>query len=273
MKKILIATSLCAGVLLGASTIHAAPVLNNTDIATDGSVTFKIKENPDEEGEIHTPDEEGEDPEIIELPGEGSHGKGNLRIQFVPHFKFVDVNEITAKQTTSNVKVLSYNIAGSASDKKAIAPFVQVTDERGLVGNNAKWTLQVTATPFTAKDASIPGGSDILENCQILLNDSTLTQDYGTSLEAADLVTGQGASSVIGTDSTSAATTVLATKTAQSTNGKQISNVFHKDYKKDQTTYVDEQTTGVQFVKPAGKAPISNVEYKSTLKWSLVTGP
>lgn len=272
MKKTLMVTlGLCATLLVGVSA-SAAPVANNTDIKTDGSVKFTPDTDPLKEGDVHTPNEKDDGAvEVIQLPGQGAQGTGPLRIQFVPNLKFADAT-LSAKEVTSPVKVLEYNLKGEVTKKK-IAPFVQVSDERGKVGASAAWTMTVKATPFTAVDANGPGVSDVLPNSKIILNDSTLTMDYGTSAKASDLVTGPATNKrEILTDGTTL-TTVMETKAGQSTNGTQVSNVFHSGYEKDVTTYTGDTTTGVTFVKPEGKSPIKDVEYKSVLTWSLTDAP
>ncbi|MBP1039421.1 WxL domain-containing protein [Vagococcus sp. BWB3-3] len=263
MKKMTGLFSLCAVALLVAPTALAAPVLNNEDLATEGSVKFIKDTDQNKTGTINQPDETGQIPGVIELPGEGNSGKGLLRIQFVPNFKFGTKEGISAARTEMPVKLLEYNKEGSAT-KENIAPFVQVTDERGLDGAAAKWELTVKATPFTA---DVAGGTDVLANCKIILKQSTLTMDYKTSAEAGTFVTGQAANAEIITDNATS-TKVLGTALNKSTNGFQASNVFYDGYQKDKT-YTESTTSGVTFIKEAGQAPIENAEYKSTLKWTL----
>lgn len=268
MKKLtaLIGLSLCAAFLLGTDTVFAAEA---DSVTTDGTIKFTPDTDPENKGDIHKPNEGEGDPEIIELPGEGAQGKGNLRIQFVPNFNFGTHEKIEAGAVTETVNLLKYNNKGETA-KNDIAPFVQVSDERGKTGAAANWQLSVKASPFTANLGS--GKTDILTNCEIRLNQSTLTMDYKDSSEAEKLVDGQNpAASSIKADGTQTIE-VLKTKPDQSTNGYQISNVFDDSYIKNKT-YSEEKIAGVQFYKPAGQAPLDNVDYKSILTWTLTTAP
>lgn len=255
-------------VLLGVQTSQAATVAPGNDkIPTNGTITFNPNTTPTELGEVHQPDELGETPSVIELENQGSQGSGNLRIQFVPDFKFGSHDKITAGAVTETVTLMDYHKKGE-STKSKIAPFVQVTDERGKAGDDAYWTLSVVATPFTAEIA--PGKTDVLANCEIQLNESTLTMDYKTSQEAASFIQGQAADASIKADGTQVVE-VLKTVSGQSTNGTNVSNVFLNNYTKDMT-YASIKNSGVTFYKPAGQAPLENVEYTSTLNWTLTTG-
>lgn len=270
MKKTILAAGICALVLAGGSTVMAAE--ETTSLTTEGKVQFTPA--GDITGEIHTPDEDGkedDEPEVIELPGQGMGGKGAIRIQFVPNL-FFKSEESKAARSVSNVNVLKYNLKGEV-DKSDIAPFVQVSDGRGLTGDAAKWDLTVKATPFTATKAELPGGKHVLENSTIVFGGSTLTSDYMTSAKAAERIEGQEASAKTGlaTDGT-ASVSVMKTRGSGDTNGYQVSNVFHDDYEKGATTYTDGNTSGIQFVKPSGIAPYTGVDYTSTLTWTLTSG-
>ncbi|MBP1040218.1 WxL domain-containing protein [Vagococcus sp. BWB3-3] len=271
MKKTILAVGICALVLAGGSTVKAAE--ETSSLNTEGKVQFSpVGDNTT--GEIHTPDEdgeEGEDPEVIQLPGQGASGKGALRIQFVPNL-FFRTEESKAARSVSNANVLKYNLEGE-TNKSDIAPFVQVSDGRGLTGEAAKWELTVKATPFTATGEDLPEGEHVLTNSTIVFGGSTLTSDYMTSAKAAERITGQEASAKTGlaTDGT-ASVSVMKTQAGKDTNGYQVSNVFHDGYEKGATTYADGNTSGVQFVKPAGIAPYTGIDYTSTLTWTLTSG-
>ncbi|MBP1040080.1 WxL domain-containing protein [Vagococcus sp. BWB3-3] len=271
MKKSILAAGICALVLAGGYTANAAE--ETTSLNTEGKVQFS-PEGDDSTGEVHTPNEdgeEGEDPEVIELPGQGNGGTGALRIQFVPNL-FFKTEESKAARSVSNVNVLKYNLKGEAAESD-IAPFVQVSDGRGLTGEAAKWDLTVKATPFTATGADLPGGTHVLTNSTIVFGGSTLTSDYMTSAKAAERITGQEdlAKTGLATNGT-ASVSVMKTQAGKDTNGYQVSNVFHDGYEKGATTYADGNTAGVQFVKPAGIAPYTGVDYTSTLTWTLTSG-
>lgn len=268
MKKRIIVIGLSAVVLFGGKATYAATnVPGNVDIPTEGTIKFIPDPDGGKVGEIHKPDETGETPEVIELPNQGNNGTGNLRIQFVPNFNFGQHDKITAAELTETVTMLEYNPVGNPTKRK-IAPFVQVTDERGKTGIDAYWTLSVKASPFTAELAG--GSTDVLKNCEIKLNQSTLTMDYQTSASAANHIVGQAANASIKADG-SQVIEVLKTVDGQSTNGTNVSNVFLDGYQKG-TTYTNEKTAGVTFYKPAGQAPLEGVSYKSTLNWTLTTG-
>lgn len=267
MKKITGLFSLCAIALMVAPTALAADVAGNTNLETEGSITFGVSTNPGT-GIITKPDETGTTPGEIELPDQGSNGSGALRLSFVPNFKFGSKTGITAAESVADVNVLKYNTPGNTATKIDIAPFVQVTDERGLIGADARWSVNVKATEFIANKGT--GTEDTLSNVKILLAGSTLTMDYKTTAEAGNFIEGQGTNAEILTDDTTA-TTVLSTKAGQSTSGYQVSNIFHNNYKAADS-YDQSKSKGVQFVKPAGQAPINGYEYKSTLKWTLTDG-
>lgn len=265
MKKLTGIVSVCALALLVAPTALAANVADNTDIKTNGSINFTKDTNPDKQGVINQPDETGsENTKEIELPGQGNNGKGLLRIQFVPNFEFGEQTGITAGKVEANVKLLDYNFKGETSKNK-IAPFVQVSDERGLSGAESAWQLQVKASPFKGtKD----GVEHTLSGVKFVLAESTLTMDYKTSAQAGNFIAGQASDAVIGTDVASPSVKVLETKTGQSTSGFQASNVFYNNYQKD-VAPSGTDTTGIKFVKDAGSAPVEGVNYVSTLSWTL----
>ncbi|MBP1040260.1 WxL domain-containing protein [Vagococcus sp. BWB3-3] len=271
MKKTVLVAGICALVLAGGATVNAAEEAKS--LTTEGKVQFS-PEGDDSTGEVHTPNEdsqEGEEPEVIELPDQGNSGAGALRIQFVPNLFFKN-EESKAARSVSNVNLLKYNLKGETTES-VIAPFVQVSDGRGLTGAAAKWDLTVKATPFTATGADLPGGTHVLTNSTIVFGGSTLTSDYMTSAKAAERITGQEASAKTGlaTNGT-ASVSVMKTQAGKDTNGYQVSNVFHDGYEKGATTYAGGNTSGVQFVKPVGIAPYADVDYKSTLTWTLTFG-
>lgn len=263
MKKLVSLLGVCGFALIGAQTGFAANVANNTNLETEGTINFTP--GPPIEGDLHKPDEKGEEPLIIDMTGEGNNGAGNLRIQFVPHFRFGQHQKIDAGEATEKVSLLEYSEQGSATKTK-IAPFVQVTDSRGESGAKAHWALSVVATPF---ETTLDGGKkDVLTGVKLKLNGSTLTMDYHTSAAAtADFIQGQGANAVILSDGVSSIE-VMKTKAGASTSGYQASNVFFNNYQKE-GTYAEAKNDGVEFYKPAGQAPYADKTYRSTLKWTL----
>lgn len=258
--------SVCSLFLAG-EIVSLAAVVDNTN--TNGEINFTPNSDPNEPGEIITPNEDDEPNEVIELPGGGSNTKGPLRIQFVPNLKFGSSTNMTAGEVKEQlVNVIPYNIKGQAPAGQKIAPFVQVTDLRGNTGDAASWELNVKASAFTA---DLPGGgTDVLANVKLLLPGSTVTMDYGDTAKAKTLVDGQSVGAAILTDNVSA-TSVLKTKKDQSTSGYQVSNVFFNNYVKDNfTQYTNDKSTGVSFYKPAGQAPIKDAKYISVLTWTLI---
>lgn len=250
MRKIKLVTGfvgVCA-VALVAGTALAAPV---GKLGTNGIIQF----TPDGgQGEIIKPDEEGAHEEIItDLPGKT--GEGDLRIQFVPDLNFGVKRGITSNEQRKSAELLDYK--GKVIPAGKIPPFVQVSNNTG--DNTNTWTLFVKGTPFSE------AGGDILTGAYISLNGSTLTTTGGTSAEAAAIATGQTETKI---PLSAADDGIVVLKSTAGTNGKQISNVFHNGYKYGDT-YTGE-ATGVEFVKPAGKAALKNVTYSSTLTWSLV---
>ena len=270
MKKNKFITNLLAASLLVSLVTPAALAAEVNRLETEGEVTFKLREDP--EGEIVEPDEEDKPGTEIEVPGGGESGKGLLRIQFVPHFKFVDVEGVTAGKIEKNVKVLAYKEKGNDLIQRKIAPFVQVSDERGIVGDGAKWDLKVNASKFVANKGA--ANEHTLDHAFIRLNDSTLTMTHGTSTGAGNLVQGQSnAAGVVGAVDLEPgqAYSVLKTLPGKDTNGYQVSNVFQEDYQQGMI-YPGNQTNGVTFVKPAGQAAIADAQYKATLTWTLTDG-
>ena len=251
---------LCVGALAPIAA-QAAP------LDTDAQIEFKSDEN--ETGNIIKPDEndpDGDKEEIITLPG-GNQGAGSLRIQYVPDLKFGSALGFTINAQEKAVQAIPYVNRQGATDY--IAPFVQVTNNTGMVGPGTGWSLSVSATPFVGEKA---GAADhVLTNAHIQLLGSKLTTTRGTTEIATNLVNKQDAPGIIPFDGTNKLT-VMSTKAGQETNGRQISNVFDNSYLVDKKYAVNEEVAGVKFVKPAGETAREGYVYKSTLTWNLVSG-
>lgn len=265
MKKTLKGLAICGLILAAAPTAFAATELA-PGIETEADVKFQVDPNP--ETEIVVPNEKEEEPEVIELPGGGNSGSGSIRVEFVPHLRFGISTNMTAGAETIPANTVKYNFKGDTV-KHDIAPFVQVRDSRGKSGADAKWTLVVEATPFTAKNAKGPGQDDVLTNVEIELGGSTLTMDYGDTAKANTLVNGQATDAVNNKLKTNGdKMLIMETKSNQSTSGHRVSNVFDSSYVKGKT-YANNKAPEVKFIKAKGQAPMADVSYKSTLTWTI----
>lgn len=248
--KLVVATmGICASFLIGGQSLAA----DTTVKETKGKISFTVDEN--EEGVILRPDETG-GREVIQLPGQGSSGKGPLRLQFVPNFDFGEIKGITSEAKTYEANLLTYTGAGGG----VIAPFIQVTNHSGV---NSKWYVTASATPF--KNAN----SHVLTGAYVSLVGSTLTSNLNIDTTGAANLAEKQEGAMIPT--TGGTVTVLSAKTADAeTNGKQLSNVFHDGYTKE-GSYVGGKTPGVTLVKPDGITARAT-EYTSTITWTLNDG-
>lgn len=262
--------------ILGTLTVSAATLLllGGTAFAakvdskdTDGTVKFTVDDGA---GNIIEPDPADDKDIIIKMPStEGKSGTGAIRIQFVPNFRFGSHDGISAAAAKRPVELLKMNDETNAA-KGLIAPFVQITDGRGVDGAEASWALTASATKF----ANATGTHD-LGNSGITLEGSTLTTTMGDSTLAEGMVEGQTKGVKISTDATSP-TPIMKTKLNQSTNGYQVSNVFHDNYTKGMTypaitdiQNAADSTKGVMFEKVANVSPLKDVTYTSTITWTL----
>lgn len=264
MKKVILTTALLglfSTSLLGGVTAFAA---DPAPLPTDGEIKFTTDE--DEEGEVikPNPDEEDEEDQEVITPEDGGSTRGPLRIQFVPDFKFGVKKGISSGKMVEDVLVIPYKDQGNQPTGKAMPTFVQVTDNRGLsTADFTDWTLSVYASEFKAADHELTGS-------HVKLNESTLTTTLGDTDVAGNLVNGNALGEVIPTTAAKPLT-VLASK-GVNTNGHQVSNVFHANYKKETTYAPETRSHGAEFVKPAGIAPQKDVLYTATMTWTLTSG-
>ena len=261
IKLLMTLLSLMTVAISGGTAVSAA----ETQKTTEGTIKFEAGD-VDEESVIVKPNEDdtaGAKEEIIKVP-DGVSGKGNLRIQFVPNFRFGTKSGFLTDMQTQSAEVLALQNAGGVDTGKKIPPFVQVTNNSGIVGENAGWSLSAKATPFTGTHATL--AAHVLTGAHIALPGSTLTMTRGTTA-AANLIATKQNNSIIPIDGSS----VVVLSTKGDTNGKQISNIFHDNYQ-EAATYASGTTTGVNFVKPAGEAARKDYNYKSTITWTLTDG-
>lgn len=265
-RKLLVGMTVCGVSLLG---MTATALAASTDANTDGSIEFKT-------GGPTGPIIKPEIPEKEIEPEGGGHTEGDLRISFVPDFKF-GVQELAVGEQHFSAGLQKYIFThpttGESGDKY-MPQFVQVFDGRG---KKQGWHLNVSASVFTTTDG------DTLPGARITLGEAKLSNDIYDFTEITQRVStfGDTGSLEIPTGATNAKM-VMATKTndeTSTTDGSNTSVVFDNDYIKDKLDYpADGKNTKVTLKKTSKDIPLiasagqPKKVYKSTITWTLSDG-
>lgn len=262
MKKILGGLAVCGAVLaVSFSTVLAEEFTANTE----GSVSFTT--DRDKVGVITKPEKPG----VVIVPevDEGNKTVGDLRLQFVPSFKF-GVNELKVGEQLLNPTLIKYEqtVPADAGDKY-IPHFIQVTDVRG---KKQGWNLTVSSTTFQT-DAG-----DELPYAKISFKQGKLSNDVYNATELADKVktfADGGNTLEIPTEATQAAL-VMSTKTADATtDGTGTTIVLDNSYDKDKVYTATEENEQVVLTKTNKDIPVISEAgqpekvYKATITWTL----
>lgn len=264
MKKYLSGLVVCGAVLtVSASSVLAA----DFDANTEGSVTFIT--DGDKTGIITKPEEPGT--VIVPEVDEGNKTTGDLRIQFVPSFKF-GVNELKVGEQLLNPTLIKYEqTVPAAGGDQYIPHFIQVTDVRG---KKQGWKLQVSSTTFKT-DAG-----DELPYAKITFKQGKLSNDVYNSTEIASKMTtfADGGNTLEIPTDPAQAVLVMETKTnnaVSTTDGTATTVVLDGSYEKGKVYTGTEKNQQVVLTKTNRDIPVIAEAgqpakmYKSTIKWVL----
>ncbi|WP_314062748.1 WxL domain-containing protein [uncultured Vagococcus sp.] len=262
MKKIIGGLVICGAVLVVSTTTVLAEEFKAT---TEGSVSFTT--DKDKTGVITKPEEPG----VVIVPevDEGNKTVGDLRLQFVPSFKF-GINELKVGEQLLNPTLIKYEQTVPAeTGDKYIPHFIQVTDVRG---KKQGWNLKVSSTTFKTS------AGDELPYAKITFKQAKLSNDVYNATELADKVKtfADGGNTLDIPTEASQAALVMSTKTADATtDGTGTTIVLDDSYDKDKVYAATEKNAQVVLTKTNKDIPViaetgqPEKVYKATITWTL----
>lgn len=269
--KLITASLLSVGILgAGATTVFADSIADSK-----ATVDFAVDNNPVDPTNPEVVDPTNPDQPEVPVdpgtdPGEGSGGSGtkSFHINWISNFKFGTINlasngmEAWAQPTTLTWKSEAEGGNG-ASPTSNLAPFLQVTDNRGT---GTGWNVSVSGTEFAELDENGDPTTKTLKGAKIFLNGAQ----------------------IVGVDTSPDSIAPAALNAAGTTDildaGAQGVPVFSADANKgqgtwsvtwgasaDKTTYQANQ--GVKLTVPSTSTPKVNTKYQADLTWTLVDAP
>ena len=268
--------SLCA-LTLGAPSVFAV------DPEADTKADVKFVEDTEamdpEKPEVTDPTNPDGTPGNVLPGGEGSGGNGkkSFNINWVSHFKFGEI-KIAGQTMSAFAQPTTLNWADegmvATGDKTAgLANFLQVTDN---TGSNAGWHVTVKGTPFYELDGEnkeIPANT--LAGAELFLTEPQIIGATGNDalapasslLGTTDLLNGAGSHNVL------EAANQKGQATWSLTWGAQADKTTLKGITVAGNTATGKATSGVELSVPVTAQPKADKNYRSTLQWTLVSGP
>lgn len=230
---------------------------------TTGKVQFKAP--TDSSGPVIKPG--SKDEEVV--PETGNKTTGALRLDHVPSIDFGIVEARAQAQTfESNNEKLVETKEGTSTNLYS-PNFIQVTDERGVDGD---WKVTVAGTVFAAQTG------EKLPNTKISIKEKSSfnnVYDFLTTPDTSDRIEAFSGALDISNDGT--AKEVLKTKAGKHTSGSKTSLVFNKDYtlaslpnyEAPNAENTKGKNAGIVLEKPLSDTVTIDVQYTSTLTWTL----
>lgn len=241
--------------------------------STTADVMFKADDSTEGGGEVTPPGPGGGgETEKPGEPGPGSDGKpgdgkGKFNIAWVSNFRFNDkdaegdIVPITLNANGMNIWAkgtkLVINHEDNASDTYDDIPnFLQVVDNRGTLSG---WKVSVTASEFGGKN---PAGKDVvLRGAELSLNTPVINGPVGVTAPVA--ANFQNNKLVIDSES----------KVVMSAGEEAGTGTWSMSFGESNTDGTLKENTGVNLNIPASAGIQAQVEYKSSLTWTLQDGP
>lgn len=242
VTKIALAGVIGVGTLFGSSAFVSAEVVNNYD--TKANVEFEENKDITPPVDPEDPDPTNPvDPEVDpEVPGQEIEPgtQGPLSIDYASHFNF---GKIKKSGNAATYKASPISIILPDTTKKDVAPYVQITDNRG---SHAGWTLNVKQAEQLA---NVDTDSE-LDGAQI-----TLTEGVVTGTAATDGIEGVA----VTLNPTGEATPVFGA--AEGSKGGTFTNSFGTA-----------EEVGVELAIEAG-TKIDDGLYQANIEWTLEDTP
>ena len=269
--KLVTASILGTGILLASSTTVVADSIADSK----ATVNFAVDNTPvdpsnPEVVDPTNPDQPGVPVNPGPNPGEGSGGSGtkSFHINWISNFKFGTINlassgmEAWAQPTTLTWKAKAEGGNG-ASPTSNLAPFLQVTDNRGT---GTGWNVSVSGTEFVALDEEGDPTTTTLKGAKIFLNGAQIVGVESSSSSIAPVALNAGGS----TDLLDTGAQGIPVFSAEANKGQGTWSVTWGAMA-DKTTYQTNQ--GVKLTVPSTSTPKVNTKYQAELTWTLVDAP